>query len=257
MRVSVLLVDDVAELRSVVRQALGRQGGFEVVAEAGSGAEAIEAAEQHQPDLVVLDFGLPDLAGREVLTAIQTVAPDAQVVVFTGSIGEEAPAVSRQVRGLVRKDQDVGYLVNLLSDLTGRHEYSASLALGPDHASVAVARRFIAERCLEWGCPELVEDAKLVLTELVTNALVHAGTRCAVRAQYAGGLLRVEVVDHGGGRPDPKDPGHFDDHGRGLLLVSALCAAWGVDGRPDGRKIVWAELSAPPVLSRTGGASRA
>ncbi len=90
---SVVLVEDVPELRSVIRQALRLRGGFEVVAEAGDGGSAVEMALRHQPDVIVLDLGLPDLAGRDVLTGLRAVAPAAQVVVYTGTIApDRAPA---------------------------------------------------------------------------------------------------------------------------------------------------------------------
>ncbi len=60
------------------------RGGFDVVAEAADGRTAIEAAAKLQPDVVVLDLGLPDLAGRDVLTMLRVAAPDMRVVVFTG-----------------------------------------------------------------------------------------------------------------------------------------------------------------------------
>lgn len=246
----VLLVDGVAALRAQIRQALETAGGFAVVAEAADGAEALESAVRHQPELIVLDLALPDLAGSELLTRLRGVVPRALVVVYTGAYGEVTDALSEQVAGILRKDEDVRYLAKLCQDLAQRHEIAATLELGAEHRGVAVARGFIAEQCRRWGCLELVEDAKLVVTELVTNALVHTRTRCEIRANYEGHLLRVEVVDHGLGTPDPQLPTQLDDHGRGLLLVTALCAAWGVDARDDGRKIVWAELTYPPMLSR-------
>ena len=109
-----LLVEDVAELRSVLRQALQLRGGFEVVAEVGDGATAIVAAARHQPDVVVLDLALPDIAGHEVLTRLRAVAPGAQVVVYTGSITPDRFPLAAQVEAYVSKDQDVGYLVDLL-----------------------------------------------------------------------------------------------------------------------------------------------
>ena len=88
MAVTVLLVEDMAELRSVLRQTLQLRGGFEVVAEVGDGGAAITAAARTQPDISVLDLGLPDIAGHEVLTRLRAVAPAAQVVV--ADLGELA-----------------------------------------------------------------------------------------------------------------------------------------------------------------------
>jgi CheY-like chemotaxis protein/anti-sigma regulatory factor (Ser/Thr protein kinase) len=249
--VTVLLVDDVPELRQVVRQALTLRGGFEVVAEAGDGAGGIAAAGEWQPDVVVLDLGLPDLAGREVVTGIRSVAPAAQIVIYTGSMAEDRSGVMAQVAGYVRKDQELSYLINLLADLSRRDQLAATIGLGPDHRDVARGRQFLADLCRRWGCADVVERGALVVTELVTNALIHTGSSCELRARLAEQVLRVEVVDDGAGVPDLQAAGREDEHGRGLLLVSALSAAWGVEARPEGGKLVWAELMVSP--GATGG----
>lgn len=80
----VLIADDVIDLRMLMRMALELAGDFEVVAEAGDGAQAITQAEFHQPDLVLLDLSMPVLDGLEALPRIRAVAPDAHVVVLSG-----------------------------------------------------------------------------------------------------------------------------------------------------------------------------
>jgi CheY-like chemotaxis protein len=240
--VTVLLVEDVAELRSVLRQSLQFRDGFDVVAEAGDGASAIVAAARHQPDLVVLDLGLPDIAGHEVLTRLRGVAPAAQVVVYTGTITAEGSPLGAHVEALVSKDHDIGHLVDLLAGLSVRRYDTAVIDLGPQPADVPAARRFLGEHCRRWGCADLMDDAHVVVTELVTNAFVHAGTRCDLRAGLTNRALRLQVTDYGPGMPDPQAADERAEGGRGLLLVSALCVAWGVEGLPNGGKVVWAEL---------------
>ncbi|HZT66318.1 MAG TPA: response regulator [Acidimicrobiales bacterium] len=241
MAATVLLVEDVTELRTALRLTLRLRGGFEVVAEAGSGEEAIEAARAHQPDIVVLDLGLPDLAGRLVLAGLRAVAPDAQVVVYTGSVTQACSDVAEKVEAFVLKDQGVAYLVDLLADLVARPRHAASIDLTGDRRQVVAARAFIAQQCRRWRCIGSTDDASIVVSELVTNALVHAASGCQLRARRAGELLRIEVSDRGRGTPDPKSADDQAESGRGLLIVSALCVAWGVETYPDG-KIVWAEL---------------
>lgn len=90
------------------------------MAEAEDGAGAITAAARHQPDVVILDLGLPDFAGHEVLTRLRAVSPLAQIVVYTGSLTPERLPLSGEVEAFVTKDQDVGYLVDLLSRLNWR-----------------------------------------------------------------------------------------------------------------------------------------
>ncbi|HVW31477.1 MAG TPA: response regulator [Acidimicrobiia bacterium] len=244
---SVVVVEDVPELRSVVRQALRLRGGFDVVAEAEDGATAIKAAALHQPDVVVLDLGLPDLAGHEVLTRLRAVSPAAQIIVYTGTISFDPAELGGQVAAFVTKNEDVSYLIDLLTRLTWPRYDTARLDLGPNTRQVIQARRFLAEHCTEWGCGDLIEDAELVVSELVTNAIIHGLGACELRMGLSDSVLRLQVVDDGPGMPDPLAAGRSDEHGRGLLLVSMLCEAWGVEALPGGGKIVWAEmLRSPP-----------
>lgn len=92
----VLVVDDVRDLRMLLRMALEADGSFEVVAEAENGLEAIEQAGAHQPDLVVLDLSMPVLDGLEALPRILEAAPEADVVVLSGFDGSRmrAPALA-------------------------------------------------------------------------------------------------------------------------------------------------------------------
>lgn len=252
MVMSVLLVEDVPELRSVIRQALQLRGGFEIVAEAVDGGAAIDAAARHQPDVVVLDLDLPDLAGHELLTRLRTVSPAAQVVVYTGSFAPGEFPLAGEVEAYVTKDYDVSYLVELVSNLSRRRYDTAAVEVEPEAGNVAGVRRFLAERCRDWGCSDIIEDAQLVVSELVTNALIHAGTRCEFRAGLTEAALRLQVTDGGRGTPDPRATGGDDEHGRGLHLVSVLCAAWGVEALPGGGKVVWAELLRPLSESSDG-----
>ena len=83
-RVRVLVVDDVDELRVLVRAALEASGRFDVVAEAANGRDAVAAAERDQPDMVVLDVSMPVQNGMESLPQILAVAPGAKVVMLSG-----------------------------------------------------------------------------------------------------------------------------------------------------------------------------
>ena len=70
--IRVLLVDDVVEVRRLVRTSLRFRGGFEVVGEAADGAEAVQLADQLRPDVVVLDLGLPDMSGIDILEKVKS-----------------------------------------------------------------------------------------------------------------------------------------------------------------------------------------
>ncbi|MCE7081992.1 ATP-binding protein [Streptomyces sp. ST2-7A] len=114
-----------------------------------------------------------------------------------------------------------------------------------------------------WGFPPrtpLSENAALVVTELVTNAVVHGGDGTPggdfhLRLELAvlREVLRVEVTDAAGERlPDPgaaRSPGKWEEGGRGLVLVAAVADRCGVK-RGETGKTVWAELSQTPAPCR-------
>jgi anti-sigma regulatory factor (Ser/Thr protein kinase) len=91
---------------------------------------------------------------------------------------------------------------------------------------------------------QIVGDVQMVATELVTNAYLHGRPpiRFELLAPAAGPELRVEVTDTGSGDPHVEHPDVDTFHGRGLLLVGKLTAAWGVNRTPAG-KTVWAAFS--------------
>jgi CheY-like chemotaxis protein len=238
----VVLVDDVAAFRRLVATALRLRGGFEVVGEAADGQTAVEVVVTAAPDVVVLDLGLPDLAGTEVIGLIRDQSPRTKIVVFTGR-DVDGEAV-RSVEGFVRKDADVQLLVDVLVELTmATIGAEAVIVLPNDITSAARARAFVEEHCSSWGLDAVVDDALLIVSELVTNAVVHAESEAELRLVAGTGILRVEVADQGGHAPDPQLAGDDDEHGRGLLLVTVLSAAWGTEARPDGGKVVWADLA--------------
>jgi CheY-like chemotaxis protein len=237
----VLLVDDVAAFRKLVGTALRLRGGFEVVGEAADGEQAIALAIELLPDIVVLDLGLPDLAGTEVVRVLRERASASKIVVFTGR-DVDGDAV-RSVEGVVRKDADVQLLVDVLIDLTTEKTTAGvSMRLPNDLTSASKARRLVGEWCRDSGLDSIVDDAMLVVSELVTNAVLHARSEPELRLIPGVGALRIEVFDDGESAPDPQLAGDDDEHGRGLLLIAVLSAAWGTEAAPDGRKVVWADL---------------
>ncbi|WP_406863993.1 ATP-binding protein [Streptomyces sp. HUAS MG47] len=113
-------------------------------------------------------------------------------------------------------------------------------------ASVARARLLAQERLTLWGCGEDVRDTvALVVSELVTNAVVHTGSaRVVCELREGQDRLRISVHDEGGAAgPRIRDCGE-EERGRGLILVDAVCSAWGAEptGHGTGR-VVWAELA--------------
>ncbi len=122
------------------------------------------------------------------------------------------------------------------------HVYEIELEERPDH--VKLARRFfrdVARRLkIEDG---RAEAGELALSEIVTNAIVHAGGTITVRAWKHGRGLRLEVVDGNPTMPRMASPGPATVGGAGLPIVAAVAGEWGWDDGPSGMgKRVWFTL---------------
>ncbi len=117
-----------------------------------------------------------------------------------------------------------------------------TLDLAPYPASVGVARRFTVDTLRRWGRDDLTTTGALLVTELVTNAVLHARTMVQVCLERREEFVRVEVRDRSPVQPALRDHGLDATTGRGLNLVSRLAAAWGVDMDGNG-KVVWAHLA--------------
>ncbi|MGE7390650.1 ATP-binding protein [Streptomyces sp. NPDC004126] len=125
-----------------------------------------------------------------------------------------------------------------------------------DLKAVGEVRRALRELVRHRCRGETAEVAELLITEVVTNALVHTDQGAEVSATVRAGRLRVEVRDHAARLPRPHVPSADDGtHGRGLVLVQALADAWGVDPLAMGSgKVVWFELGTPAAAGAAGAA---
>ena len=106
----------------------------------------------------------------------------------------------------------------------------------------AEARRFVARTLTQELGREDVETAVLVTSELVTNAVVHAGAGCELVLRGVAGSLTIRVTDS---VPTTPARGRFPTElpvGRGLRLLEVLSRRWGVEAHDDG-KTVWCELT--------------
>ena len=83
----------------------------------------------------------------------------------------------------------------------------------------------------------------LVVSELATNAVIHAHSDFVVVVQRAAGGLGVAVADDGADDPAPREPSAERAGGRGMRIVQALTGRWGVERIPGDGKIVWATLA--------------
>lgn len=126
-------------------------------------------------------------------------------------------------------------------------EVAADEALPPDATSASRARTLLREALRECGNEDALDAAQLAISEIVTNALVHAGTDMRLRILVADQSLRVELTDGSPRMPAQRAFGPGASTGRGLLLVEELVSRWGAHAVPDG-KVVWFEITDAEVL---------
>jgi anti-sigma regulatory factor (Ser/Thr protein kinase) len=108
------------------------------------------------------------------------------------------------------------------------------------------ARHFVSATLSNWNLAHLLDEAAVVVTELTTNSVMHAGTALRVTVTLAPGAVRIEVFDRSPVLPEMRPA--TVERGRGLMLVDRLSSDWGAE-RAEGGKLVWAELHDAEALA--------
>jgi len=251
MALRLLVADDHAGYRLLVRTALRGSSSFEVVGEVFDVAGVERAAAEVDPQALLVDMLLPGGGAFAAAKAVHDRLPTCAAVISSSHGLEELAAaghiggvafLSKGVSPLVLHDE-LAAIVNALE----RHDApldEASVLLPQDRSSSADARRFCETTLERWGCDELADTVKLLVSELVSNAVLHAGTEVEVVMRLLGDRIRVEVADRSPQQIRRREAAETDTSGRGSELVDMLSRAWGLTGRPDG-KSVWFELDRP------------
>jgi DNA polymerase (family 10) len=148
---------------------------------------------------------------------------------------------------MVRATGSAAYVAALEPLPDGADEESVYAALGipwcpPELREQPWARRFLARVCLDWGMNHHLDAGALVISELVTNALIHTDSDIDVLLAGDQGRLRIGVRDKDPDPPQGLSASSNSLHGRGLLLVDALSDSSGALPTSDGGKLVWAVL---------------
>src|SRR5690348_17052503 len=119
-KIRILLADDHTVVRRGLRLLLERQPEFGVVAEASDGKQAVEAAEQSKPDVVVLDIAMPHLNGIEAAQRILSVSPNTSIVVLSmhADEGYVLRALKAGAKGYLLKDSAEGDLIEAIRAVT-------------------------------------------------------------------------------------------------------------------------------------------
>jgi CheY-like chemotaxis protein len=246
----VLLVDDTADVRLLVRMLLAERDGIQVVAEATNGLEAIELAAALHPDLIVLDIAMPELDGLAALPRLLEASPESRIVMLSAfpRAAQEAQALAAGAAAYVEKTVATEELVDELIAGAGLLDVAVRALTAPAHEgfsadpqSVSAARRFVAGTLADWELSELADTITLLLSELVTNAIIHAEAAPDVTVRLLRDRVHVEVADGRSRTVDAQETSETDSTGRGLALVDALAADWGSVSVADG-KVVWFDV---------------
>jgi CheY-like chemotaxis protein len=253
----VVIVDDAAEVRRLLRTALRFRSRFATAGEAATAADGLALVQRLRPHIVILDLGLPDLSGQHLVNRIREASPTSKIVIFTGSEADDPAWFADRSAAYVHKDQ-LDQLIDTLESLTTPPPSATSqLTLPATPASVALVREHVRRQTAGWSVPQLTDDAVVIASELAANALEHARTGFDLRLELREGqVLRIEVTDHGRGSPEPQIPSIDSERGRGLFIVSVLAGAWGIQPSPDDGKVVWAELVDPLTDDQPGAELR-
>ena len=257
MPIRVLLVDDVVEVRRLVRTSLRFRGGFEVVGEAADGAEAVRLAARAAPRRRRAGprparhrrAGGPHPRPRDVAAASKVVVFSGLETVDRAWIDANAARLRAQGRRprLPRRPARVRRAAT--SEQRGGHRPAARPEQRERRPPVREAR----------SCASGASSSRS--TTRSSWSASWPPTRSPTRTRRTGSgwprprhALRIEVDDDGAGTPEPQPLTDDEEHGRGLHLVGALAASWGMDVAESGGKRVWAELPIAGAGCRVGRA---
>lgn len=252
-RRSVVVVDDLAELRQILRLILEHGGPFRVVAEGRNAHDAVALAAEHHPDLLLMDVEMPGgPSGWEVLGEIAEVAPETVTVILSGSKGQRRPEGGPEPAAVLEKGLPPRELNAALVALLGADDGAGAAPEPADDALASAATRIERQQ----------RDLRRSTAELDSFASV-AGHDLAQPLQVAYGYLEMLRADYGDGL-DPTAAAWLDaaigslDRMRGL--VQALLAFARAGARSPA--VVPADLEAAvdeavrrlePALTAAGG----
>lgn len=160
-KIRVLIVDDHAVVRQGLKTFIDLQEDMLVVAEGENGAQAVTLADQHQPDIILLDLVMPGMDGVEATRQIQENSPDSRVLILT-SFGEDEkvfPAIRAGAQGYLLKDIQPTELVRAIRDA-----YQGKVQLHPD-----IARKLMSALADASDAAGVVESPPILSTNDLTE----------------------------------------------------------------------------------------
>lgn len=176
-KIRILLADDHALVRAGLRGLLDRMEGFEVVAEASDGREALRLLEQFRPDVVLMDIMMPELNGLEATARAARKVPSARVIILSMSASQEFVVQALQAGA-------AGYLLKNVTP----HELEMAVraaARGDVHLCSAISKH-VVDGCLAWGKNESSSRERLTPRQREVLQLIAEGSTTKLIAKKLG-----------------------------------------------------------------------
>lgn len=216
---------------------------------AGPLVHGVRVALAEDPRAVICDLSSVTGAGEEQVDALMSAAgqyarawPAAAVAMFC-----REPVLRNRLRQHPMSEHvpvRASERQAVIAATRSRPATTALLELPPSPLASRLARDFVSRTCLDWELSQGIASACLIVSEFVTNGVLHAGTQMNLAVARHRHVLRVAVRDSSSkplrARGGPETGRRI--HGRGLTLVEAVSRAWGVLPTADGGKVVWAVL---------------
>lgn len=237
----------------------GTEGGLPLGIEADSDYPTTRLVLGPGEMLMLCTDGLLETGGHDLATGWTRLRPVLEKDAG-GSLEKLADALIQAVHGptshyttgpLVDRSEDDIALLLLSRDLAparhagGAPRRTALTVAQAEPERIAGVRQQLRELLYDWADEEQIDSAELMVSEMLTNVLVHTDGDALLVAEARGKLgdrrLRVEVSDTSDELPHRRRPGELASNGRGLVLMEALADTWGVDPRGEGKSI-WFEL---------------
>jgi anti-sigma regulatory factor (Ser/Thr protein kinase)/anti-anti-sigma regulatory factor len=211
------------------------------------------------PGAVIVEVGALRVDNRSRMTvfpaAARAHAPPGTTLMLCGASAELSTHTGGRILGGVPSFPTYAQARAAVDDVNLRSPRSMSVRLAANPGAPRRARAMVSHACRSWNLDHLHGPAAVVVSELVSNAVEHAGTDVHVTARLLSDHLLLSVRDHSPHlrvlpRPETVDGPRLAQRGRGLQLVEVYTTAWGSHSATDS-KTVWATLRA---TSRTSAA---